>query len=327
MPSRSRGSRSRRRSSAAASSAWGSRSAATGPCAYPRGVPVTSRGRSTSWRRWPASTWSACRPRSRYAASSTAASPERSASGAASRTRSSGSASPRHTTGACCQTILFPGRSGCRSRYRASRRCCGRRSPTASSPRPSGTSTRATRTSRSSSSPTCISPAGKSAGRALARRLHRRGRLFSSQGHHGGPVRGVARQRVVRARLLPAVPGGRSEDRRRRVLELADDRLPGAWGLFELDVDALVERVPDLLVYEDVITYPALKQELAFAVAEDGHRRRARRRRPCRRRPRAARDDGLRRLPRRAGGRASRSPSACRSSRRSGRSRTKTQRR
>ncbi len=52
------------------------------------------------------------------------------------------------------------------------------------------------------------------------------------------------------------------------VLELADDRLPGTWGLFELDVDALVERVPDLLVYEDVITYPALKQDLAFAVAE-----------------------------------------------------------
>jgi phenylalanyl-tRNA synthetase beta chain len=52
------------------------------------------------------------------------------------------------------------------------------------------------------------------------------------------------------------------------VLELADDRLPGDWGLFELDVDALVERVPELIVYEDVITYPALKQDLAFAVPE-----------------------------------------------------------
>jgi phenylalanyl-tRNA synthetase beta chain len=52
------------------------------------------------------------------------------------------------------------------------------------------------------------------------------------------------------------------------VLELADDRLPGAWGLFELDVEALVARVPELVVYEDVITYPALKQDLAFAVAE-----------------------------------------------------------
>jgi phenylalanyl-tRNA synthetase beta chain len=52
------------------------------------------------------------------------------------------------------------------------------------------------------------------------------------------------------------------------VLELEDDRLPGAWGVFELDVDALVERVPELIVYEDVITYPALKQDLAFAVSE-----------------------------------------------------------
>jgi phenylalanyl-tRNA synthetase beta chain len=52
------------------------------------------------------------------------------------------------------------------------------------------------------------------------------------------------------------------------VLQLADDRLPGAWGLFELDVEALVARVPELVVYEDVITYPALKQDLAFAVAE-----------------------------------------------------------
>jgi phenylalanyl-tRNA synthetase beta chain len=52
------------------------------------------------------------------------------------------------------------------------------------------------------------------------------------------------------------------------VLELGDDRLPGAWGLFELDVDALVARVPGLVVYEDVITYPAVKQDLAFAVAE-----------------------------------------------------------
>jgi phenylalanyl-tRNA synthetase beta chain len=53
------------------------------------------------------------------------------------------------------------------------------------------------------------------------------------------------------------------------VLDLVDDRLPGAaWGLFELDVDALIARVPALVVFEDVITYPAVKQDLAFAVAE-----------------------------------------------------------
>jgi phenylalanyl-tRNA synthetase beta chain len=44
--------------------------------------------------------------------------------------------------------------------------------------------------------------------------------------------------------------------------------LPGGWGFFELDLDLLFERVPDLPLYEDVITYPALKQDLAFAVDE-----------------------------------------------------------
>jgi phenylalanyl-tRNA synthetase beta chain len=34
-------------------------------------------------------------------------------------------------------------------------------------------------------------------------------------------------------------------------------------------VDALVERVPELVVYEDVITYPAVKQDLAFVVDEE----------------------------------------------------------
>ncbi len=63
-------------------------------------------------------------------------------------------------------------------------------------------------------------------------------------------------------------PGAGARTEEGWVLELADDRLPGAWGLFELDVDALIARVPELVVYEDVITYPALKQDLAFAVSE-----------------------------------------------------------
>jgi phenylalanyl-tRNA synthetase beta chain len=45
--------------------------------------------------------------------------------------------------------------------------------------------------------------------------------------------------------------------------------LPGEWGAFELDVDALVDRVPDLIVYEDVITYPPVRQDLAFVVPDD----------------------------------------------------------
>jgi phenylalanyl-tRNA synthetase beta chain len=45
--------------------------------------------------------------------------------------------------------------------------------------------------------------------------------------------------------------------------------LPGGWGYFELDLDSIFERVPDLPLYEDVITYPPVRQDLAFAVAED----------------------------------------------------------
>jgi phenylalanyl-tRNA synthetase beta chain len=53
------------------------------------------------------------------------------------------------------------------------------------------------------------------------------------------------------------------------VVSLRDPELPGEWGAFELDVDALVARVPDLVVYDDVITYPPIRQDLAFAVPED----------------------------------------------------------
>src|SRR5207247_11050674 len=53
------------------------------------------------------------------------------------------------------------------------------------------------------------------------------------------------------------------------VVALRDPDLPGDWGAFELDVDALAERVPDLIVYEDVITYPPVRQDLAFTVADE----------------------------------------------------------
>jgi phenylalanyl-tRNA synthetase beta chain len=46
-------------------------------------------------------------------------------------------------------------------------------------------------------------------------------------------------------------------------------QLEGGWGFFELDLDAFFERVRDLPLYEDVITFPALKQDLAFVVDEE----------------------------------------------------------
>jgi phenylalanyl-tRNA synthetase beta chain len=53
------------------------------------------------------------------------------------------------------------------------------------------------------------------------------------------------------------------------VVSVRDPELPGEWGAFELDVDALVDRVPDLIVYEDVITYPPVRQDLAFVVPDN----------------------------------------------------------
>jgi phenylalanyl-tRNA synthetase beta chain len=51
--------------------------------------------------------------------------------------------------------------------------------------------------------------------------------------------------------------------------ELHPARLEGEWGVFELDLTVLFARVPERLVYEDVITYPAVRQDLAFVVDED----------------------------------------------------------
>jgi phenylalanyl-tRNA synthetase beta chain len=67
---------------------------------------------------------------------------------------------------------------------------------------------------------------------------------------------------------LPA-PGRGARTDEGWVASLREPDLPGEWGAFELDVDALVDRVPDLIVYEDVITYPPVRQDLAFVVRDD----------------------------------------------------------
>jgi phenylalanyl-tRNA synthetase beta chain len=46
------------------------------------------------------------------------------------------------------------------------------------------------------------------------------------------------------------------------------DELSGGWGYLELDLDELFADVPDAVIYEDVITFPAVKQDLAFIVDE-----------------------------------------------------------
>ena len=51
--------------------------------------------------------------------------------------------------------------------------------------------------------------------------------------------------------------------------ELHPTLLDGAWGAFELDLGALAAAVPTRIVYEDVITYPAVRQDIAVVVDED----------------------------------------------------------
>jgi len=51
--------------------------------------------------------------------------------------------------------------------------------------------------------------------------------------------------------------------------ELHPALLEGTWGAFELDLETLFADVPDRIVYEDVLTYPATLQDVAVAVDED----------------------------------------------------------
>ncbi len=44
--------------------------------------------------------------------------------------------------------------------------------------------------------------------------------------------------------------------------------LPGGWGFFELELESLFAAAPELILYADVITFPAVKQDLAFRVDE-----------------------------------------------------------
>jgi len=65
---------------------------------------------------------------------------------------------------------------------------------------------------------------------------------------------------------LAVVERGTGRSARTNHGELAE--LPGGWGFFELDLDALFADAPETIVYEDVITFPPVKQDLAFVVDE-----------------------------------------------------------
>jgi phenylalanyl-tRNA synthetase beta chain len=64
-------------------------------------------------------------------------------------------------------------------------------------------------------------------------------------------------------------PGKAAETEAGWLGELHPSLLEGAWGAFELDLETLFAEVPERIVYEDVITYPAVLQDIAVAVDED----------------------------------------------------------
>ncbi|MFL5980405.1 MAG: phenylalanine--tRNA ligase subunit beta [Gaiellaceae bacterium] len=88
-----------------------------------------------------------------------------------------------------------------------------------------------------------------------------------------GTVEGLYAALHLEASFEPAddLPGGAAGARTPEgwVLALREPDLPGEWGAFELDVDTLADRAPDLVLYEDVITYPPIRQDLAFVVDEN----------------------------------------------------------
>jgi phenylalanyl-tRNA synthetase beta chain len=64
-------------------------------------------------------------------------------------------------------------------------------------------------------------------------------------------------------------PGKAAETEAGWLGELHPTLLEGAWGAFELDLATLFARAPERVVYEDVVSFPALRQDIAVAVPEE----------------------------------------------------------
>ena len=130
-----------------------------------------------------------------------------------------------------------------------------------------------------------------------------RGRVPAREGRRRDDLRGAQGRARFRAGGAPAAPSGQDgATTPAGVLgELHPRELEGEWGAFELDLDELFDAAGGPVIYRDVITYPAVRQDIAVAVPEDVAGRRSRRRRQRSGGRGAARDPRLRRLPRRPG--------------------------
>ncbi len=74
---------------------------------------------------------------------------------------------------------------------------------------------------------------------------------------------------VRRASLPHLHPGKAAETDAGWLGELHPALLAGRWGIFELDVARLMEPLPERILYEDVITFPAVRQDIAVVVSDD----------------------------------------------------------
>ena len=74
----------------------------------------------------------------------------------------------------------------------------------------------------------------------------------------------------VAAEYEPAVDvaGRAARTRHGIVIELPPGDVDGTWSAFELELEPLLAEVPELVFYRDVITYPTVKEDLAFVVDE-----------------------------------------------------------
>jgi phenylalanyl-tRNA synthetase beta chain len=75
--------------------------------------------------------------------------------------------------------------------------------------------------------------------------------------------------RTRRAVLPQLHPGKGAELDAGWVGELHPELLEGVWGVFELDLTTLFEPIPERVEYVDVISFPALQQDIAVTVAEE----------------------------------------------------------
>jgi phenylalanyl-tRNA synthetase beta chain len=75
--------------------------------------------------------------------------------------------------------------------------------------------------------------------------------------------------RLERTRELFLHPGKAARLEAGWIGELHPTLLEGSWGAFELDLPTLFAQVPERVEYEDVITYPPVRQDLAFVVDEE----------------------------------------------------------